>query len=72
MFSKFHVQLVLGPEIIGMVRHFVAHVGHNDMQVARRRVTYLNICTYCGTFGAKSLTAHDRKMVCSSAAVLSA
>lgn len=34
--------------------------------------TYRNICTYCGTLGAKSLTAHDRRMVCSSAAVLSA
>lgn len=24
------------------------------------------ICTYCGTLGAKSLTAHDRRIVCSS------
>jgi len=35
-------------------------------------LTHLNICTYCGTFGAKSLTAQERRMVCSSAAVLSA
>lgn len=26
----------------------------------------LNICTYCGTHGAKSFTAHDLRIVCSS------
>lgn len=26
----------------------------------------LKICTYCGTLGAKSFTAHDRRIVCSS------
>lgn len=70
MLRKLYVQFVLRPAM-DMDRED----GHHTLTMSTHlgpSPSHLNICTYCGTLGAKSFTAHDLSIVCSSAAVLSA
>lgn len=62
-----HVQLLANRAYLNSSSHTTCSANFTWSLFSGRK-----ICTYWGTFGAKSLTAQDRSIVCSSAAVLSA